>query len=132
VEVVKKQLLADRQPARSVYFPCIKLVSKFVCESPAVDKCRIRNGIATVGNRQVGSRMAFEASRPVTAVFVTNCNAFILQGKINRQVFKEAEKFKIDPNDVDWQGKLKSKTLPEDAVFGLREHVEIRFLFVTI
>jgi hypothetical protein len=132
MEVVKKQLLPDHQPARSVYFPCDKLVSKLVYESPAVDKCRISNGIATVGNRQVDCLIAFEASRPVTAVFVTNCKAFILQGKINRQVLKEAEKFKIDPNDVDWQGKLKSKTLPEDAVLGLRENVEIRFLFVTI
>jgi hypothetical protein len=32
----------------------------------------------------------------------------------------------------DWQGKRKSKVLPEDAaLFGLREHVEIRFLFIS-
>jgi hypothetical protein len=125
--------------------------------------------------------MAFEESRPVTAVFSTNCMAFILnirmpeqdpagkakqlttvkpeepaveattmskgkskqKGKTTSETSqpidvkgkqpvvktKKLTTFIIDRDDVDWQGKLKSKTLPDEAIYGLREHVDIRFRF---
>jgi hypothetical protein len=96
--------------------------------------------------------MAFEENRPVTAVFATNCMAFELRSKKPLQETRIAssddtseeesdgqehhpsvdvtEKVRIDRNDVDWQGRLKSKVLPVAAVSGLRKHVEVRFLFV--
>lgn len=59
----------------------------------------------------------YDKSHPVTAVFATNCKAFWLTcGAMN-----------IDPNDVDWEGKLKSKSLPNGL--SVRKNVEIRFLF---
>jgi hypothetical protein len=95
--------------------------------------------------------MAFDENRPVTAVFATNCMAFELrskkplqetriasddalleesEGQEQQQNVDVTEMFRVDRNDVDWQGKLKSKILPDDALFGLREHVEVRFRFV--
>jgi hypothetical protein len=141
MKVVEKQL-ANRQE-RGKYFPSDKLVSGYPYESPSVVKCQIHDGFVTMGKRRIESMVAFEESHPVTAVFATNCNAFVLQGKKTLQSTRTTsdassqeesdatENFRIFWNDVDGQGKLISKILPNDTVFGLREHVEIRFLFVT-
>jgi hypothetical protein len=142
---------ADDQQDRDLSFPSDELVSAFAYETPTLVKCRIDDGFVTVDKRRIEFLVAFEESRPVTAVFVTNCRAFQLQGKKllqktelacdsleelkakkkTKTSIDAAEKFKIHRDDVDLQGKLKSKLLPDDAVSGLREHVEIRFLFVT-
>ncbi len=148
------QVVATPRPSyqdRSEYFPSDRLISEFSLETPAVVKCKLHNGFVTVGNRRVESLMAFEENRPVTAVFATNCMAFELRCKKSLQGTRVAssddtsqeesdgqehhpsvvvtEKVIIDRNDVDWQGRLKSKVLPDAAVSGLRKHVEVRFLF---
>jgi hypothetical protein len=150
-KVVTKQLPA--QESRSVYFPCDTLIGKFVSETPAVETYQIHSDCVTAGKMNIRTLMAFDKHQPVTAVLSTNCMAFVLNSKKPQQesvnnpaeissddleqptvLAKETEQqefFRIDQNDVDWQGKLKSKVLPEDAAFGLREHVEIRFLFVS-
>ncbi len=59
----------------------------------------------------------FDESRPVTAVFATNCKAF--------QLTKTG--ITISSSDVDIEGKLKVKALPEHL--SLQKNVEIRFVF---
>jgi hypothetical protein len=148
------QVVATPRPSyqdRSEYFPSDRLIFEFPLEKPAVVKCKLHNGFVTVGNHRVDALMAFEENRPVTAVFATNCMAFELRSKKPLQETRIAssddtseeesdgqehhpsvdvtEKVRIDRNDVDWQGRLKSKVLPDAAVSGLRKHVEVRFLF---
>jgi hypothetical protein len=138
------------QHERNMYFPSDEVVSEFSFETPTLVKCRIQDGCVIVGKHRTELLVPFEDGRPLTAVFVTNCRAFELQvkkllpnidlacyslekleaKKKTKTSIDAAEKFKIDWDDVDCQGKLKSKILPDNAVFGLREHVEIRFVFV--
>jgi hypothetical protein len=75
-------------------------------------------------NMTVVPLLDFDASRPVTAVFFTKGKACILT-RLN-----ESESFIVNEHDVDWEGKLKEKELPDDVLLNLRANVEIRFLFV--
>ncbi len=108
----------------NAYYPYNSLLARLVEERQhaSVD-CQLLNGSDTVTiigekeRKEVKVLKDFE--RPITAVFATNCKEFVLKGS----------RLHVDPTDVDWEGNLLEKKLPEDISSRLRGNVLIRFIF---
>lgn len=68
----------------------------------------------------------FDASHPVTAVFVTNCISINIKRKNAEGKFKTC--FTVKKSEVDWEGVPTGEGVTFSD-FGLRQNVNVRFLF---
>jgi hypothetical protein len=108
------------------------MVNRWIHERPAELVCRVKQGsdsvkvVGDVTQFEVKVLEAFDEEHPVSAVFVTNSKQFdvtVGTGPISNTTMQ------VGREDVDWEGKLTRKVLPDDLVSSLRENVEIRFMF---
>jgi hypothetical protein len=104
------------------YYPYNSMVTRWVNNKQNEDTdCQFLKGTDQVAaifdetERNVNTLKPFNS--PITAVFATNCKRFVLKDS----------GLVIDPSDVDWEGNLKEKKLPNDM--PLRPHVRICFIF---
>jgi hypothetical protein len=119
--VVNSMTQTANKNRRLKCYPIGTLSSRRIEETSAVVVGSIEKDVLILQGETIsrlGLCKEFEQNRLVTAVFATNCKAFRLESK----------NVTIDHNDVDWEGKLKV-CLPDGAVSGLQENVELRFLF---
>jgi hypothetical protein len=119
--VVKTSVHAVNKKHRFTCYPFNSLNKRCILEEPHVIVGTLqKNRLVVVEGDVVACPSldrVFAESRPVTAVFATNCKAFEL----------ESSTITIHPNDVDWEGRLMGKKL--HVISTLRENVDFRFLF---
>jgi hypothetical protein len=108
------------------------MVNRWIHEKPAELVCHLKqssNSVKVVGDEtqfEVKVLEAFDEEHPVSAIFVTNSKQFdvtVGTGPMSNTTMQ------VGREDVDWEGKLTAKVLPDDLVSSLRENVEIRFMF---
>ena len=113
---------SDKKKYRMKYYPYSKLNFCFDSEKPVMFTCCLGDKRFKPDSKSDISHeiKEFEKAHPVTAVFVTNCKSFKLRNNCY-----------INPDSVDWEGKLiAGNSLPRDVRSSLKEHVKVRFLFL--
>jgi hypothetical protein len=124
-EIKPQEIVSTTQLANKDYrfkcYPVNTLNSRQFYEKPTSVVMKIGKDDRVVEVKGIGKvdfSKEFDKSHPVFAVFVTNCNGFLLK----------STKFSVNPSNVDWEGKL-NVALPHGTISGLRDNVELRFLF---